>query len=231
VSRTWEVLGAVGAAYTVGPQLAASALGLAAVRSVPQARGVVALTFDDGPRAGSTERVLELLAGHGSQATFFMVGERVVAHPGLARNVAEARHAVGNHTQHHRHLWTAGPLATWREVAAASEAIEAATGTAPRLFRPPWGLLNLASLAACRKLGMVSVLWSVRAEGFFWQPGPEEMAAHVLAEVREGAIVDLHDAGPGGTEPTAVLAALPLILRGLDRLGLRSVSLPALLGL
>lgn len=230
MSPAWEVLAGLGAAYTVGPQ-AAARLGLGVVRARPQARGLVALTFDDGPWAGSTERVLRILAEHDAQATFFMVGARVEARPDLARTVVEAGHAIGNHTQHHRHLWTAGPLATWRELAAASEAIAEATGARPRLFRPPWGILNLASLAVCRKLGMAPVLWSVRSEGFFWRPGPEEMAEDVLRQACDGAIVDLHDAGPGGAEPTAVLEALPLVLRGLGRLGLRSVGLPALLGL
>ncbi len=253
MKHCWAVLTAAGAAYTVGPQAAASWLGLAAIRHSrggpsPLVPPRLALTFDDGPLAGATELVLELLARYSARATFFMTGERADAAPDLARMVVEAGHEPGNHTLTHRHLWTAGPEATWREMVQASTAIERATGRWPRFFRPPWGIFNLASLAYCRALGMLPVLWSVRTEGFFWRPGAEEMAAHVLQRVRGGGIINLHDAGPGGpsagsgspagpprAEPrgggqaSAVLTALPRILSGLADLGYRCVTLSDLL--
>src|SRR5262249_46062725 len=65
---------------------------------------VVALTFDDGPDPASTPAILRELARREARATFFLLGRSVTAHPGLARAIAEAGHAIGNHAFTHRNL-------------------------------------------------------------------------------------------------------------------------------
>ena len=64
-------------------------------------RGEIALTFDDGPDADVTPRVLDLLDEAGTQATFFCVGARARAHPHLVREIAARGHAVENHAFEH----------------------------------------------------------------------------------------------------------------------------------
>jgi len=70
----------------------------------PRRTRTLYLTFDDGPSPSATERIAETLEAHRAPAAFFMVGEHVVRHPGLARTIARAGHEVGNHTQHHVRL-------------------------------------------------------------------------------------------------------------------------------
>jgi len=67
---------------------------------------VVALTFDDGPTPAYTGAVLDALAAHDAKATFFVVGQRVHAHPDLVRRAAAAGHEIGNHTWGHADLST-----------------------------------------------------------------------------------------------------------------------------
>lgn len=228
--RAWVWLSAgcvAGLGYTVGAQMFARA-GMA-VRRGPD-RPQVALTFDDGPHPQYTLRVVELLHSLGVRATFFFVGRHALELPEVARAVARAGHSLGSHTYSHPHLWTLGPQATWREVLAGVRAVQKVTGLRPRYFRPPWGAFNPAALLACRHLGLVPVLWSVRGEGYVWRPTPEEMIREVVRRAHPGAVVDLHDRGGFPDTPARVLAALPGIVEGLRSRGLEPVSLDQLLG-
>ena len=65
------------------------------------AAGEVALTIDDGPDPQITPQVLELLDRYGCKATFFCIGERVAAHPDIAREIVRRGHHIENHSQHH----------------------------------------------------------------------------------------------------------------------------------
>lgn len=223
----WAGLVAVGAGYTAGAQLA-SRTGLVVRRGPP--RPLVALTFDDGPHPEYTPRVLDVLGRYGVRATFFFVGRHALALPEVARQVVRAGHSLGSHTFTHPHLWTLGPRATWREVADGVRAVESVAGVRPRYFRPPWGTFNLASLVACRRLQLVPVLWTVRAEGFRWKPTVDRMVREVVGRARPGAVVNLHDRGGFPDTPARVLAALPGIVDGLRSRGLEPVGLDELLG-
>jgi peptidoglycan/xylan/chitin deacetylase (PgdA/CDA1 family) len=68
--------------------------------------GRVALTFDDGPTAGATDRVLDLLAELNVKAAFFLIGRNVEREPDLARRIVADGHLVGNHTYDHSR-WSA----------------------------------------------------------------------------------------------------------------------------
>ncbi|MCL6499125.1 MAG: polysaccharide deacetylase family protein [Firmicutes bacterium] len=222
----WAVLAAAGVGYTVGAQVAARA-GFA-VRRGP-GRSQVALTFDDGPHPEYTLRILDVLARYRVRATFFFVGRYALELPDVAREVARAGHSLGSHTFSHGHLWTLGPRATWREVAEGVRAVQQATGVRPIYFRPPWGAFNLAALAACRRLGLVAVLWTVRGEGYRWKPTAEQMAREVVRRAHPGAVVNLHDRGGFPDTPQRVLEALPRMVEGLRSRGLEPVSLDELL--
>ncbi|MET7688153.1 polysaccharide deacetylase family protein [Streptomyces sp. NPDC005483] len=102
----------------------------------------VALTFDDGPSATSTATLLTHLAQYHARATFFTVGQNVVAHPALVRAEVRAGHEVGNHSYSHPDLTKLGAEQVAYQLNRTSAAIKAATGTAPTLFRPPYGALN-----------------------------------------------------------------------------------------
>ena len=189
----------------------------------------VALTFDDGPDATWTPRVLDLLARHGARATFFLIGIRAARAPAVVRAIAEAGHEVANHSWSHRSLWLCGPRRTAEEVRRCHDLLADLTGRAPRHFRPPWGMLNAAVGPALGRVGERCVLWSVQPEGR--RPRlPEAQAAAVLRRAHPGAIVDLHDAEGVAGAPARLVEALPAVLQGLGRAGYRLVTLNELLG-
>lgn len=189
------------------------------MRAFPRLAGLgdpahVALTFDDGPDPESTPAFAQVLADYGVRATFFMLGSMVAAAPGLAEEIVAAGHDVGVHGFEHQYLPLRGPRAVRSDLARATECITDATGTRPRLFRPPYGVLSGPALLAARELGLTPVLWT--AWGREWAPmaTPETVLRTLLRDLGGGATVLLHDSGctsPAGAWE-AGLAALPRLL-------------------
>ena len=214
--------------YTLGTQFVAGTLARGVIRRGPDRRRI-ALTFDDGPDPSHTPRILEALATAEVRATFFVVGRRVEAAPGVAREIASAGHDLGNHTYSHRHFWTLPPRASREEVDRGAAAITAATGHPPRYFRPPWGTFNWAAYARAGEIGELRVLWSVRPEGWLSPAPAARMAAFVVGHAHPGAIVDLHDRGGHPSTPAETCAALPSMIAGLRDLGYEVVPLSELL--
>src|SRR5207253_9724643 len=75
----------------------------------------VAITFDDGPTAPYTQRVLDKLRELDVRATFFVIGKNVERAPELVRRLGREGHVVGNHTYHHRHYGFLRTTGVWRE--------------------------------------------------------------------------------------------------------------------
>nr|WP_246472903.1 polysaccharide deacetylase family protein [Pelagibacterium limicola] len=102
----------------------------------------VVLTFDDGPRPGKTEAILNTLDRYGVKATFLMLGETVEQHPALARTVAQRGHTVGSHTFTHTNLTTLAFAEAMAEMQKGHEAVAralAGSGFVPsRFFRFPY---------------------------------------------------------------------------------------------
>src|SRR3989442_11666872 len=74
---------------------------LGSITHVATAESVAALTFDDGPHAASTPQLLEILERHQARATFFMLGQFALQYPELVQRIAQAGHAIGNHSWDH----------------------------------------------------------------------------------------------------------------------------------
>jgi peptidoglycan/xylan/chitin deacetylase (PgdA/CDA1 family) len=184
----------------------------AVVRGPRGARGV-ALTFDDGPSPASTLRVLDLLEARGVRATFFVVGRKVDQHPELARAILERGHAIGLHSYAHDRLFALrGERRVRDDLARGLDAIERATGQRPALFRPPIGHTNPAIARAAADLGLVVVGWSVSGRDGVARARPEDVVARVRRDLRDGAIVLLHDAAEREDHEPASVRAIPAIL-------------------
>jgi len=184
----------------------------------------VALTFDDGP-SSYTPRVLRLLRRAHARATFFVVGSRAAARPDLVR--AESRlGAIGNHTWTHPRLASLERRDVIRQLLRTQAAIVRATGgLRPLLFRPPYGIGTPAETAAVHALGLVDVRWSL--DSLDSRPGATAgaVAREVVAGLRPGAIVLLHEIYPW------TVAALPRILRAVRQRGFTPVTIPELVAL
>ena len=183
----------------------------------------VALTFDDGPWPHTSERILAILAQRQAPATFFVVGRQVQRFPELVRQELRAGMAVGSHSYGHPPSFDRLPVARIRDEITQGRRTLQPLGVRPVGFRPPGGAASPAIVAMAQGLGDRTVLWSVDPDD--WQPNvtPQQLVQRVLASVRPGAIVLLHD---GGGNRSATVAALPGIIDGLRRLGLTPSLLP-----
>ena len=177
----------------------------------------VALTFDDGPWPHTTAQILAILTQRQAPATFFVVGRQVQRYPDLVRREVAAGMAVGSHSWSHPQPFDRLPVARIRDEITHGRRTLEPLGVRPVGFRPPGGAASATMLTAAQGLGERTVLWSVDPDD--WHPGvtADQLVQRVLAAVRPGAIVLLHD---GGGDRSATVAALPAIIDGLRRLGL-----------
>jgi peptidoglycan/xylan/chitin deacetylase (PgdA/CDA1 family) len=221
-------LGAAATAWSL-PAPAPHVSSLAAVLGIPlrlpDAAGV-ALTFDDGPHPQGTPAVLEALARAGATATFFVVGERVVREPALAREIVAAGHAVALHGQRHRCQLRLTPAALDDDLSRIAATVEGAIGRATTLYRPPYGVFSAAGLALVRRRGWRTLLWSRWGRDWGARATPAAIAARATRALRAGDVVLLHDddsySSAGSWRRTA--AALPAILDAVHCVGLRTVT-------
>jgi peptidoglycan/xylan/chitin deacetylase (PgdA/CDA1 family) len=183
----------------------------------------VALTFDDGPWPHTTAQILAILVQHQAPATFFTVGRQVERYPELVRQELAAGMAFGSHSYGHPQPFDRLPAARIRDELTRGRRTLTPLGVHPVGFRPPGGAASATILATAQRLGDRTVLWSVDPAD--WQPGvtANQLVWRVLAGVRPGAIVLLHD---GGGDRSATVAALPAIIDGLRRLGLSLTLVP-----
>jgi polysaccharide deacetylase family sporulation protein PdaB len=192
----------------------------------------VALTFDDGPNEPYTSQILKILKDNNVKATFFMVGKNVEFFPRSAKAVAEAGHAIGNHSYSHPMMVLETNARVRSEIGRAQKAILKATGRRPVLFRPPYGAHDSLILTQAEKLGYVCIQWSVSSKD--WErPGVNKIVRNVTRRVHNGGIVLMHDGFKlrHGADRSQTVAALPEIIRFLREQGYEFVTVPELLGL
>ncbi len=155
---------------------------------------VLALTYDDGPNDPWTMKLLEVLAKHQAPATFFMLGKYVRQHPEIALAVAQAGHAIGNHSYSHPNLIFSSEAKLRQELEDTNQAIQDATGERPFLFRPPFGGRRPGTFKVVEELKMFPVMWRVTC--FDWSArSPEDILKHARRQIAGGEVVLLHDGG------------------------------------
>ncbi|HZL37992.1 MAG TPA: polysaccharide deacetylase family protein [Tepidisphaeraceae bacterium] len=183
----------------------------------------VALTFDDGPTAGATDRVLDILGELDVKAAFFVIGRNVEREPQLLARMAAQGHLIGNHSYDHSRWGIFGQYRYWREqIARTDTAIERVLGQKSTMFRPPMGQKTPHIMSAARQTGHAVVTWNVRGWDGLATTTPR-ILRRILPQCRPGSIILLHD----GTEPgrrrdasPTIAAIKPLVLelraRGLE---------------
>jgi peptidoglycan-N-acetylglucosamine deacetylase len=190
----------------------------------------VALTFDDGPDRG-LDAFLGLLEGAGARATFFVVGEQVERDPGRLEEIVSCGHEVAVHCYRHRNHLSLPPRQVVEDMRRAGGIIEEAAQRSVQLFRPPYGVFNLASWIEAGRQGWERVLWSCWGKDWEALARPRSIADEI-GWPGPGDILLLHDsdryATPGSWRNT--LGALPIVLERLCARGLRVRSVGELLG-
>jgi peptidoglycan-N-acetylglucosamine deacetylase len=186
----------------------------------------VVLTFDDGPHPEHTMRVLDRLDAAGVQATFFVIGRKVRAHPQVALQIMKRGHKIGVHgDQHDRWMTLRTTKRITEDLTRCIEAVEQATGVRPRLFRPPVGLVSPRVAQAADRLNLQMVLWSVRGKDGVASSRADRIVARVTRGVRPGAIVMLHDAAERDDRTPLADKVLPRVLDAISARGLKIVAL------
>lgn len=209
--------------------------------SVETREPVVALTFDDGPDPELTPQILDILDRFNLKATFFVIGYNVVRQPDLAVEVAHRGHEIGNHTWTHVDLTRQPPDEARWQLTLCQKAIADVTGTHPKYFRPPRGLLSGTAARYAAESDSDVVLWSV-GRAAAGGSAPAAIASHTVDATQPGDIVLLHDGigrealrtdldgdGPIRRRRGRELAALPRIIEGILSKGLRPTTVSGLL--
>lgn len=171
----------------------------------------VALTFDDGPDPESTPAFLAELESLGWHATFFMLGTMARRAPALVAEVASAGHEVAVHGDEHRNMLRRFPGAAAEDVRRCRDTLAELSGTQPRWFRPPFGILSYGALRGAKRAGLATVLWTTWGRDWRKEATPDTVAADVLRRYVAGGTVLLHDSDcesyPGSWH--SALGALP----------------------
>ncbi|BBZ68424.1 glycosyl hydrolase [Mycolicibacterium insubricum] len=152
----------------------------------------IALTFDDGP-GPYTDRLLKILADNDAKATFFLIGNKVAANPDGAKRIAEAGMEIGSHTWEHPNMTTIPVDDIPAQFSRASDAIEQATGTRPKLVRTAGGLVDDNVLAEARKQGLADINWDVIP--FDWANDANTAATRymLMTQIKPNSVVLFHD--------------------------------------
>ena len=175
---------------------AARPLAASGEAEIPAVR-YAALTFDDGPHPGTTDRLLDGLAQRGIQATFFVIGSQAQAEPELVRRMALAGHQVGNHTWSHVYLDRAADAL--EEIGRTDDLLRQLLGEGTYWLRPPYGQMSEGLEA---QVSVPMVKWSVDPRD--WESrDKDKVVAAILEAVEDNSIILLHD-----IYPTSVDAAL-----------------------
>jgi peptidoglycan-N-acetylglucosamine deacetylase len=183
----------------------------------------IAMTFDDGPSATLTPKLLDLLAAHHIKATFFVIGQNVAEHPEIVARAAREGHEIANHSWSHPNLAKMSDESVRRQLRQTDDVIKSATGKRPVLMRPPYGSITTREKRWIHdEFGYDVILWDV--DPYDWKrPGPAVVRNRILNETRPGSIVLAHDIHPGTIE------AMPSTFDALEAKGFKFVTVSELL--
>ena len=163
---------------------------------------LIAITFDDGPRRDTTERLLNGLAERDASATFFLIGKQIAGNEDLVERMAAEGHQVGSHTWNHVRLLGVSRDILREEVDRTQAALEALLGEGDYWLRPPYGAVDETDR---RLISVPMIKWSVDPRD--WELlDAEQVTAAVLEHAGPGQIILLHD-----IYPTSVDAALAVV--------------------
>lgn len=174
------------------------------VTRLPRRTPTLYLTFDDGPHPNETPRLLEVLDRLEIKATFFVVGRAAEKHPHLAKELAEAGHALGNHSMTHPWFNRLSMRKQLEEIRSADQVLEHFDGKTQHPFRPPHGKWTFFSLFACLFRSQKMILWA--HDSLDYRSSADQVVAHMRSrKIKSGDILLFHDDGPIAREALAQL--------------------------
>lgn len=192
-------------------------------------RGLVSLTFDDGPEPATTRAVLEVLKQRGARATFFVLGEKAERNAPVLAEILAGGHELGLHGHTHDRAYSLRSVRfVVNDVRRARAVVERAAEKRVTWFRPPVGFVSPATARAVRREGLRLAGWTVRGLDGRASATPDRVLARVVERLEDGTIVLLHDASEHGDRVPVSVALLPALLDAIEQRGLRAVTLSEL---
>ena len=149
----------------------------------------IAITFDDGPKRGTTDVLLDGLKERNVSATFFLIGMQVSGLEDLVQRMAAEGHQIGNHTFSHVNLNTLDAYKQNEEITLCSQNIIQCTNREQVCVRPPYGEVNECLRAW---ISAPLILWSVDTNDWTGKTA-DEIADYIVSEAKAGDIILLHD--------------------------------------
>ena len=185
--------------------------------------GAIAITFDDGPIPGKTEKILEVLKLYKVHAAFFCIGNRVASNLTLAKQIHADGHLLSNHSYWHKSTFDLQRTEKIQdELTTTDTAIHNAIGLKPAFFRPPYGVTNPMVAKAIVKGGYKTIGWSIRSFDTI-SKDRDALFNRVTKSLKGGDIVQFHD------YCSITLEILPDFLMYTSKRGLKIVRLDKLL--
>ena len=158
---------------------------------IDPSKPMIALTFDDGP-SKYTPQILDILEKYGCRATFCVVGNYVDARKDTVKRASDLGCEVIGHSWDHRDLSKLSAEEIKKEIDDTSAVIESATGTSPRMYRPPYGAVGGAVKSTSAELGYAMIYWSVDPED--WKTrNADAVYSAVMSHISDRAIILSHD--------------------------------------
>ncbi len=160
----------------------------------------IALTFDDGPDATHTSRILDILKERKVEAAFFCIGSKVEENPQLVARMQEEGHLIGNHSYSHVNTFPVFPAEKMiADLQRSDDAIKAVTNQPVRFFRPPFGITNPIIKKALRSFDYYTIGWSIRSLDTSIKDAGK-VAERIIKRIRPGSVILLHDPLPHSEE-------------------------------
>jgi peptidoglycan/xylan/chitin deacetylase (PgdA/CDA1 family) len=181
---------------------------------------VIYLTFDDGPIPDVTDFVLKTLNSYSAKATFFCIGDNILKHPHIFKDIKCNNHSIGNHTFNHLKGWETPDDVYLNNF----QQCQSLTGTS--LFRPPYGRIKKSQIKDIKTCypGMDIIMWDTLSGDFDISLSPESCLKNVIQYARNGSIIVFHDSLKAADR---LFFVLPKVLEHFSKLGYQFQSLPS----
>ena len=159
------------------------------IRDVDPTKPMVALTFDDGPSAKYTDKILDILEDYDSVATFFEVAANLKYAPDALRRAEQIGCEIGSHTTTHANLSKLDADGIRAELSKTNAEFERVLGHKPTLLRPPYGACNATVKQTCDQY---LIGWSV--DTLDWQSRNADKIINIVKSEKSlnGDVILMH---------------------------------------
>ena len=188
-------------------------------------RKEIAISFDDGPAENFTPMILKTLKEHNIKAGFFCIGNRIAGNESIFQQLKEEDHIIGNHSYtHHFFFDLFSSKKMLHELKMMDRATVKLTGLKPRLFRPPYGVMNPNLRKAITEGEYIPVGWNVRSMDTVIKD-EKKLLNKIIKALKPGAVYLFHDTS------ASTVAILPAFILRVKELGYEIVRLDKMMNL